>query len=118
MKEFEFYHDVNGNVVALLAEGKAPLGMTKIEPKAADVGQEKHIPVVKHEGGVLKTICGEVPHPMTPEHHISWFAVASEDKISFVYIPTDGPAEACFPEVEHGVAYSYCNLHGLWKKEF
>ena len=31
--------------------------------------------------------------------------------------PGEAP-KATFRKVEHGIAFEYCNLHGLWKKEF
>jgi superoxide reductase len=113
-----------GNVVARLVEGGGTLtccgkAMTKLEAKTGDVGLEKHVPVVAHEGGKLVAKCGEVPHPMTAVHHIVFLALVSERGLEVRYLPAEGAeAKAEFADVAHGVVYAYCNIHGLWKKEF
>ena len=125
MKEAEFYKcGVCGNLVALLDKGGGTLvccgePMTKLVAKTGDVGLEKHVPVVTHEKGKLIAKCGEIPHPMTAAHHIVFLALESERGLEIKYLPSEGvPAVAEFADVEHGVVYAYCNLHGLWKKNF
>lgn len=125
MEEFEFYRcERCGNVVALLVKGGGTLSccgaaMTKLTPKTADAGSEKHVPVVAHEGGKLVAKCGSVPHPMTAVHHIEWFALVHDGNVQFVYLPHEGvEAKAEFADVEHGTVYAFCNMHGLWKADF
>jgi superoxide reductase len=124
MNHTEFYKcEVCGNVVGLLSKGGGTLSccgepMTLLEAKTADAGLEKHVPVVTHTGGKLMAKCGEIPHPMSKEHHIVFLALESERGLEIRYLDIDKPAEAEFEDVAHGVVYAYCNLHGLWKKEF
>ena len=79
------------------------------------------------DAGVNPVCCGEkmellvpgsVAHPMTEEHYIEWIALACDGRVGIHYLkPGDEPATN-FSGVEHGTAYAYCNLHGLWKAEF
>jgi len=47
--------------------------MTLLQPKTLDVGNEKHLPVVKRIGeGKISVEIGSVPHPMAEEHFIQW----------------------------------------------
>ena len=113
-----------GNIVGLIKNAGVPLmccgqKMTKLEPGTVEASHEKHIPVAKVEGNLVKVAIGSVAHPMTEEHSITW-----------VYLQTDkggqrkclAPGEA--PEVTFALAdekavavYAYCNLHGLWKTD-
>lgn len=112
-----------GNVALLLHDSGVPLvccgeKMTILEAKSQDAGLEKHLPVVTHENGKLLVKCGSIPHPMSEEHYIDFLAVVSERGLEVIHLNKTGAAEALFNDVEHGIAYAYCNLHGLWKTEF
>ena len=39
---------------------------------------EKHLPVYKQEGNILKVKVGEVDHPMLEAHYIQWIAVQTD----------------------------------------
>ena len=81
---------------------------------------EKHIPVISQEGNMVKVSVGEVAHPMTPEHHIAWVVLETENGFQLKNIKNAEVAEAVFAisEGEKVVAaYSYCNLHGLWRSK-
>ena len=119
----EFYRcSICGNLVALVKKGGGTLvccgkEMVKLEANTTDASQEKHVPVITKEGGMLKIAVGSVAHPMSPEHYIEWIALVSEDKVVIKYLkPGDEPA-AEFCEVASGSVYAYCNLHGLWKTD-
>jgi len=119
----EFYRcSICGNLVALVKKGGGTLvccgkEMVKLEPNTTDASQEKHVPVITKENGMLKVAVGSVAHPMSPEHYIEWIALVSEDKVVIKYLkPGDEPA-AEFSEVASGSVYAYCNLHGLWKAD-
>jgi len=89
--------------------------MTELKPNTEDAAQEKHVPAVSRDGGMLKIKVGSVPHPMTEAHHIDWIAVAEEDRTSRVALPKTGAPEAEFCVGDGAVTvYAYCNLHGLW----
>ena len=113
-----------GNIVEKIDDSGVSLvccgqKMTAIEAGVVEASREKHIPVVKVDGGRVLVEVGAVEHPMTEEHSIEW-----------VYLETDrGIQRKCLapgkaPRVEFALAdetpiavYAYCNLHGLWKAE-
>ena len=85
--------------------------MQLLVPDSVDAAAEKHVPVTHVE-------VGSVEHPMIEEHYIEWIALANGGRIDIHYLsPGDKPASD-FAGTEHGVAYAYCNLHGLWKADF
>ncbi|MBQ7995473.1 MAG: desulfoferrodoxin Dfx [Bacilli bacterium] len=92
--------------------------MKLLKANTTDAALEKHVPVVEHKDGKLIVKVGGVEHPMTPEHFIPFVAVVSEGKISLKELKPGEKPVVCFDDVEHGVAYAYCNLHNLWKAEF
>lgn len=111
-----------GNLIGMIHDAGVPMmccgkKMTKLEPGTVEASQEKHLPAVSVEGDTVKVTVGEVEHPMTEEHHITW-----------VYLETDrGGQRKCLkpgsvPSVTFALSnerplavYAYCNLHGLWK---
>lgn len=95
--------------------------MKKIEPNTTDAATEKHVPVINIEDNSLFIQVGEVMHPMSEEHYISCIYVVDDlgnyEKITLT--PSDNPEISV--EINENAkkinVYSYCNLHGLWKKE-
>ncbi len=114
---------VCGNVVHKIVDSKVPVvccgeKMRELIPNTVDASGEKHVPVVTRlEGNALKVAVGSVAHPMTPEHHIA-----------FIYVETDqGGIRVDLKEAPEAIiylgtakpiaVYEYCNLHGLWKTD-
>ena len=95
--------------------------MTKIEPNTVDAATEKHIPFVNIEDNTLFISVGEVLHPMTDEHYISRIYVLDDlgnmQKISLNSSETPEFSVRFNENAKKLKIYSYCNLHGLWKKE-
>ena len=114
---------VCGNIVQVLHEGAGTLvccgqDMELLEENSTDAAQEKHVPVIEKTATGFKIKVGEVPHPMTAEHHIEWIQIIAGDIALRKYLEVDGPAEAEFCiDADKIVARAYCNLHGLWKSE-
>ena len=125
MKDNKFYVCEHcGNMVGMIHNAGVPMmccgqKMTQLVPGVVEASHEKHIPVAKVEGDVVKVEIGSVAHPMAEEHHIAW-----------VYLQTDKGGQRKNLEVgkepavtfaladEKAVAvYAYCNLHGLWKAD-
>lgn len=112
-----------GEIVVKINDGSCtPLccgkEMVRLEGKTADAGMEKHVPVIEKKEGALLVKCGDIPHPMIDAHYIEWLAIVTDSGLAIKYLnPGDAP-EALFESAEHGIAYSYCNIHGFWKKEF
>lgn len=92
--------------------------MVELVPGTSDGAFEKHVPVVKTQGNLVKVEVGSVPHPMIPEHFIEWIVLETEKGFQQVKLtPSDAPeAKFALTEGDKVVsAYAYCNLHGLWK---
>lgn len=115
--------------------------------RTQDWRTEKHVPVIEvlerkeNLVTVRVTVGKEIPHPNTTEHHIRWislyfwpendpypFEVGKADfnahgesvqgpNTSGVY--TEPVAHFTLKVAKPGklVAFSYCNIHGLWKNE-
>ena len=94
--------------------------MQELIPFTNDSAMEKHLPVVEYgKEGSIKVKVGSQPHPMTPEHHISFIFLETEHGGQVRFIDPEGSPEAVFSVgVDKPVAvYEYCNVHGLWKKD-
>ncbi len=86
-----------GNIVALVNDGSGELfccgdPMIALVANSVDASREKHVPVAVKNNGVLEVSVGSVLHPMTAEHYIQWVAIATENKLEFIYLkPGDEP---------------------------
>ncbi|MBC3804098.1 desulfoferrodoxin [Acetobacterium fimetarium] len=92
--------------------------MTEVVPNTTDAAQEKHVPVIAVDGNKVTIDIGSVPHPMTPEHHIAWVYLETEQGGQRKCLAVDGAPHMEFaltPGDKAVAAYAYCNLHGLWK---
>lgn len=124
-KKLEMYKcNVCGNVAEILVTGLGELvccgePMERLVPKNDESDAlltEKHTPKIDvyEEGTVIRV----TNHPMEKEHYIMLIQGESEDKnnvhIKFFY-PGENP-EMMLPETNNiNEAYSYCNIHGLYK---
>jgi len=111
-----------GNLVNLIHSSGVVMSccderMENMEPKYTDEGGEKHTPINKKEGDVVRVDVGKIYHPMTEEHNIGWVAlVTNKGTHRRILIHGEEPI-ARFHLVDELpiAAYSYCNKHGLWK---
>lgn len=88
--------------------------MQIVTPNSEDAAFEKHIPNYEIENGVLKV---QVNHVMEDDHYIEWICLKTDSKEDFIYFKPNQEAKCEFNSIKNGVLYSYCNKHGLWKKE-
>jgi len=107
---------MHASVGTLVCCGKP---MVLQDEKTADIGNEKHVPVVEEtpEGVLVKV--GSVPHPMEEKHFIEWVEIQKgSDEISIRFLKPGMKPEAQFNSKPDEItkAREYCNLHGLWKK--
>ncbi|MCH5172155.1 MAG: desulfoferrodoxin Dfx [Erysipelotrichales bacterium] len=89
----------------------------EVSPNTTEAAVEKHVPVVKVEGNIVKVTVGEVLHPMQDAHYIGWIMLQTKfGNQRRVLKPGDEPVVefAILPEDEVIRVISYCNLHGLW----
>ncbi|WP_300277904.1 desulfoferrodoxin family protein [Peptacetobacter sp.] len=113
-------------IVEVVHETPVPLmccgqKMTELVANTEDAATEKHVPVVSVEGNKVKIEVGSVEHPMMEKHYIMFIVLETNKGIHKKYLnPGEKPvAEFALLEDEKPViAYEYCNLHGLWSKEF
>lgn len=112
-----------GNIIAMVKDAGVPLmccgqKMKEIVPGTVDAAVEKHVPVYKKEGNIVRVNVGEVEHPMVTEHLIEWVSLQTKQGNQRKVLKPGEKPEVCFAlcdgdEVE--AVYAYCNLHGLWK---
>lgn len=111
-----------GNMVEMVHDSGVPMiccgeAMSEIIANTVDASQEKHVPVVKIDGSKVSVEVGSVPHPMEPEHYITFIYLETSKGAQKKFLKPGEAAKADFLlESEDAVAvYEYCNLHGLWK---
>jgi superoxide reductase len=80
-----------GNMVLSVKSGGGILtccgqAMTLLEANSTDASTEKHVPVLKNEGGKIKVSVGSVAHPMTKEHFIEWIALVTGNRTEIKYL--------------------------------
>lgn len=94
--------------------------MKELVANTVDAAVEKHVPVVTVDGAAVQVEVGSVPHPMTPEHWITFICLVTEKGYQVVPLtPEDEPkADFAVAAGDKPVkVYEYCNLHGLWVAE-
>ena len=103
---------VCGNVIQ--AAGDAAISCCGISLPALEAEE----PDAEH-GIRIELIEGELyvamDHPMTKEHHISFIAYRTGDRIETVKLYPEGDAECRFFRRGHGEILAYCNRHSLFK---
>ncbi|WP_291562997.1 MULTISPECIES: desulfoferrodoxin [unclassified Clostridium] len=114
--------DICGNMIEVVHAAGGSLvccgkPMTLKKENTTDAANEKHVPVLEEVDGKVVVRIGSVEHPMTPEHHIEWIELHTEDRVYRKYLSVDEKPEAVFSTTLDKVLYAreYCNLHGLWK---
>ena len=89
--------------------------MKPAEPKTADQGKEKHVPVIERIEGGYRVKVGDVPHPMLEEHHIQFIELRTCCQVHRKYLkPGDAPEAVFMMEEANVTAIENCNIHGLW----
>ena len=120
-----YFCTICGNVVLKAADSGMDVSccgtqMEELIPSTSDAGKEKHLPVVEiKDKGTIKVKVGSEPHPMLPEHHISFIYLETEHGGQIKYLKPDEAPEACFNcgKDKPVAVYEYCTVHGLWKTE-
>ena len=120
-----------GNVIHKVVDSSVPVvccgeKMEELIPNTVDASVEKHVPFVTNifecdcEGTcerMLKIQIGSEPHPMTPEHHIAFIYIETENGGMLINLKDKPEVEICACNGKPTAIYEYCNLHGLWKTE-
>ncbi len=125
MKENRFYICEHcGNIVGMIHDAGVPLmccgqKMTHLVPGTVDASKEKHVPVVSVTDGSVKVEIGEVYHPMSAEHSITWVYLQTDKggQRKNLSVDSDPVVEFALKDEKPVAVYAYCNLHGLWKTD-
>ncbi len=113
--------NVCGNIVEVLHTGKGELvccgePMELLSEKTADVGLEKHVPVIEKTDRGIKVKVGDVPHPMEEKHYIEWIEAITDGGSYRKFLkPGDKPGAEFEIKPDKVTAREYCSVHGLWK---
>jgi superoxide reductase len=113
--------EICGNIIEVLHGGAGELvccgqPMKNLTAKTADVGKEKHVPVIEKIAGGVKVKIGGVPHPMEEKHYIEWVEIIADGKAYRQFLKPGEAPEAIFKiEAKTITAREYCNVHGLWE---
>lgn len=110
----------NGNILAYLTKKENTEEVLKeLKANTTDGALEKHVPVVEVKGKDVLVKVGEVAHPMTEEHYITWIVLETETGFMVEFLKPNQKPEATFKLSNSKPlrVFEYCNLHGLWVKE-
>ena len=113
--------NVCGNITEVLHTGEGELvccgqPMELLQEKTADVGLEKHIPVIEATDSGTKVKVGDVPHPMEEKHYIEWLEVITDGDSYRRFLKAGDKPEAEFEiRPQQVAAREYCSVHGLWE---
>ncbi|MCL2521883.1 MAG: desulfoferrodoxin [Erysipelotrichales bacterium] len=91
------------------------------EQIANNIGEAKlHLPVITRSGDKITIKIGDEAHPMVEDHHLKfiYLETANGGQRKCLEIGSESMAEFMLVDDRPLVCYTYCNLHGLWKKEF
>ena len=120
-----YYCDTCGNLFEAINDSRnVPVccgkTMRLLIPGITDGAIEAHVPIIEIEHDKVTITIGSRPHPMTPEHHINWISLQTNQGVYRRIISPNEPATTCFllREGEKVIAaFAYCNLHELWMAE-
>jgi len=92
--------------------------MELLSEKTADVGLEKHVPIIEKVGNKVKVKVGSVLHPIEQKHYIEWIEIIADDRVHRKFLKLGNKPEAEFEITAKKLeAKEYCNIHGLWKSK-
>lgn len=114
--------NVCGNVIELIDGNEKNIKccgkeMDLLEANSVDASLEKHVPNCKIQDNKIEVTIGEVIHPMEDDHYIMWIALVKNNKIVRYDLKPNVEPKVVFDFEDDCIIYTYCNKHGLWKKE-
>lgn len=103
-----------GNII--VATGSAVISCCGITLLCAEAekADDMHLPSVEI---VEDEYYVSLPHEMSKNHFISFFAAVSDNGVQIVKLYSEGNAEVRFPINRVRTLYWYCNRHGLFRME-
>jgi len=119
-----FKCNICGNFTGLIYNAGPKMvccGQSMEELAANNVGDVKyHLPVITRTGDKVTVKISEDKHPMTETHHLKfiYLETANGGQRKCLELGSEPKAEFALVDDRPLICYTYCNLHGLWKKEF
>lgn len=100
-----------GNVLHGTGEAMVSCCGTVLPPLEPEPAEEDHtITLERVENEYFVT----VDHPMTKEHHLSFVAYLTMDRLQLVKFYPEAEAQTRLAMAGKGTVYAYCNRHGLF----
>lgn len=113
--------NICGNMVEVLHVGAGQLvccgqPMELLTEKTADIGLEKHVPIIEKIEKGIRVKVGSVLHPMEQKHYIEWIEIIADGRLYKKFLnPQDRPEVEFEIKASKIEAREHCNIHGLWK---
>lgn len=102
---------VCGNVIHSMGEAAISCHGVMLAPAQAESADERHMVSIE---SVEDEYYVRIEHPMTKQHHISFMAALSPDKLQMIKLYPEGNAEGRFKVNGVKRIYFYCNRDGLF----
>lgn len=112
MKRMKFYRCAGcGNILTSTTDADISCCGMVLSPLDVQCAQGPHaMRVDEIEDEYLVSL----DHPMTKEHHITFLACATDERIMFVKMYPEQTAQARFAFIPRGTWYACCSEHGLF----
>ncbi|MBO5501789.1 MAG: helix-turn-helix domain-containing protein [Clostridia bacterium] len=104
---------VCGNILHAMGDGAYSCCGVSLPPLEAEAEDDEHRMVIE---GVENEHFITVSHPMTKEHHLSFIAWVTGDRLTLVKWYPEGNAETRIQLRGHGILYICCNRDGLFMR--
>lgn len=114
MSRSKFYVcPVCGNVIHAAGEGVFCCCGITLPPLEAEEEDEEHQILVEEIDGEYHV---SLEHEMTKEHHITFLAYVTLDRLEMKKLYSEQSPEGRFSKRGHGILYVCCNRHGLYSR--
>ena len=111
LKSFFYVCPICGNAVYSIGESSVcccGVTLPRLEAEEPDEKHQLRVDKIEYENYVT------LKHPMTREHHISFLACLTQDRLQFLKLYPEQEAEGRFSITGSCRIYAYCNRHGLF----
>ena len=111
LKSFFYVCPVCGNAVCSIGQSSVCCcGITLPQLETEEPDEKHQLRADKIEYDYYVTM----KHPMTREHHLSFLAYVTQNRVQFLKLYPEQEAEGRFAITGPGRIYAYCNRHGFF----